>query len=169
MAPGVRFTGIYPGQLNERRMRDALRNGMRRLARQLRQDFERTTEGWEHQVKFNEHTTVVGRLDQVGFAVDTDDPQYTWVNNGVRPHQITANRGVPMPIARYQAGTQPGRLASQAGVRAETPDYYGWDVWHPGIEARAFDQTLADLWDGVLAARVQEIMDDVRDASDHAI
>lgn len=169
MPVGVRFRGIYPDKLNERAMRSALRNRMRSLARQLRRDFEGTTEGWKHQVHFRESTEVSSYTDAVGFAVTTDDQVYAWVNNGVREHQITANNGVPMPIARYRAGTQPGSLDSEAGVRAEKPDYYGWDVWHPGIEAREFDQLLADEWQGIFEEAVEEVMQDVRDASGHSI
>lgn len=130
-------------------IKQAIRNQLQDSAWDVLQLFRRTTQGWKNKPdfrgKFFENTKRIGVF--VGPYGNTKATRvYRIVNQGAPPHRIPRN-GFSMMRFReyYQAGTRPGRLISSEGF-SHGRWRVAFAVAHPGIEPRAFDQTIADVY-----------------------
>lgn len=116
-------------------------------------DFEATTQGWEHNVAF----TATAERD--GYTVGTDDEIYGYVDQGTRPHVI-----VGAPVLRFQSGYKPKtapRVIGSGGGGATGGIVYTRRVNHPGTEAREFSQTIAEKWQRELPLLINEALGDI--------
>lgn len=117
----------------------AVERGLDELALEGKTLFEQTTRTWETDVDFT-----VGDDGDLGKEIFTDNEIYGYVSNGTRPHTITARNG---PALAFQIGhtakTVPGALAARSGGRGG-PLARPVTVQHPGIEAREFDEAVAE-------------------------
>lgn len=167
------FKLIKPARLRDDAMRLTLLNAMRKAARAIRKDFEKTTETWAHKPKFEELISLTGPGPVV--LVGTDDEIYGYVDKGTRPHEIWAGS--------YTGKSDKETLAFRTGHKAKTqprvidsgPGGSSGDlvfpimVHHPGTEAREFDVTIAKQWDGAFKRRMESAMVEAREKSGHAI
>lgn len=115
----------------------------RRIADQIRRDFDKTVSTWEKKPKF----TVKRVRDSSGtiiFEASTDDEIYGYVTLGTPPHTIPA-KNAPFLVFRYPHGakTTPNLLTSKAGFLGDN-----WakrlSVQHPGTEPRNFHKIIAE-------------------------
>lgn len=117
-------------------------------AEQIRKDFKKTTKNWKVQVDFK--VTRKRKGGSYTFAAFTDNEIYGYVNDGTKPHLITA-KNAPFLVFSYPSTpkTQPNVLKSGKGKRGNK-----WaskkQVKHPGTKARNFDKIIAkrfrDRW-----------------------
>jgi hypothetical protein len=167
------FKLIKPQRLRDNKMRLTLLNAVRKAARDIQKDFEKTTETWEHKVKFESLVSLTGPGPVV--LVGTDDEIYTYVDKGTRPHEIWAGaytgKSDKTSLA-FRTGhtpkTQPRVIGSGPGGTSGDL-VYPIMVNHPGTEAREFDVTIAAKWDGAFKRRMEDAMVDAGKESGHAI
>lgn len=119
------------------------------VAGEIRHDFEKTTESWDHAVEFVEHVTKDAR--GITISVSTDDEIYNYVNGGTKPHAIPKVAGGKRlrfqwdGPGSYQAKTRPGTIGSGPG--GSSGPYVSFkSVWHPGTEPRNFDMAIYERW-----------------------
>jgi len=182
----------------QKRLRDAL-DEVGKLGVEL---YKRTVVGWEYAPKFRVDTSdltaekmtvrVTGAGSQPipgekGEDGTTAEDIYNYVDQGTRPHVITAKikttldaaeeygtvlvgAGQPMLVFRrdYFPRTQPGSLgsgpSSESGPFVQKPE-----VHHPGIMPRGFSRTIEKLLRTALVARAQEaIKQGVKDIDKNA-
>jgi len=164
---------IKPSTLNQDKMRLAFLNAMRKQATEIKREFEKTTESWEHEVKFE--STVGLRRTPPGpeVLVWTDDEIYGYVNDGTRPHPIFPVRA---RMLRFQWGgkgsytpkTTPRVIGSKSGGPSG-PVVHRPYVQHPGTEARHFDEEIQKQHEPKFKRAMEKAMSDARKASGHAI
>jgi hypothetical protein len=116
-------------------------------------DFEVTTQTWEHKPDFVTNATPGKR------QVYTTDKIYKYVNDGTKPHIITAKNakqlvfGVP-----YGAKTTVQVIGSGQGSKGRTI-VRKKSVQHPGNEAREFTVVIAEKWAEQLPVTMQRAID----------
>lgn len=167
------FKTIKPERLKDDKMRLTLLNAVRKAARDIRKDFEKTTRTWEHKPKFEEVVSLTGPGPVA--LVGTDDKLYRWVDEGTKPHEIWAGA--------YTGRSQHRHLAFREGFEPKTiprvidsrqggtwgPYRYAPMVHHPGTEARQFDKTIAETWESKFKRRMEQAMSEAAKDSGHAI
>lgn len=161
------WKAIRPATLKKDAMRLALLNELRSVGRDIRADFEKTTETWEHKPKFE----MLISLSQPGptVLVDTNDAVYGYVSKGTRPHLIFPKRAKALRFpGTYAAKTTPGVIASKPGG-SRGAVVYSQGVAHPGTKARKFDEEIAKKWEKPFKRRMEAGMKKARQASGHAI
>lgn len=170
------FKTIKPNRLKDKRMRMLLLNAMRRAGTQIRKEFGKTTETWEHKPKFEQVVSLTSPGPVI--LVDTDDKIYQWVSAGTRVGKD------PYPIiAGYWTGkSQAKALCFQSGYTAKTtPDVIGSGesshsgdvivrkaVMHPGVEPRNFDKIIQKEWEPKFKRLMEEAMREAAKESGHA-
>lgn len=125
--------------------------------------FRHTVDGWEHKPTFK-GTQKITR-NSISMSVGPSGPhadQYALVNSGSPPHvigKVLANqRGGLLRFQRgYRSASRPRMLSGRAKSRFG-PYVGAVQVNHPGFEAREFDATIAELFEPVFAADMQEAM-----------
>lgn len=116
--------------------------------------FQNTTRTWQHKPTFE--TIKQPR----GWAIKTTDQIYNWVDQGTRPHTITA-KNVPFLVFRYpyRSATVPNVISSRAAARGNN-----WarkrSVQHPGTEARNFTDIIIRRLQQRAANRVRQALND---------
>lgn len=128
-----------------RKLPGVINDVMYNVAVDVRDDFEKTTATWQHQVVF-----AIARVG-TGYVVSTSDEVYGFVDLGTRPHRIEG------PLAfqgNYVAKTQP-RVIGSSGGGASGPMVYAQGVDHPGTQARKFSETILKKWEKETPKRVQ--------------
>ena len=158
---------IKPARLKEDAMRLALLNGMRRIGRLMKKDFEKTVATWKNKPKFEILISLAGVGPTV--VVDTNSVIYAYVTKGTDEHIILPRRAKALRFAgTFTAKTVPGVIDSRAGG-SSGPDVFSRGVVHPGTEARNFDKLIAKKWQGPFRDEMHRIMKEVREASGHAL
>lgn len=111
----------------------------------LKELFGQSVEGWQNPPEWSQKQTVAQTyISMQVYASGENAKQYAIVNEGSPPHVIRPRRSKFLRFQTgYKAGTSPGSLHSTAFVRSGSFVSAG-EVNHPGFEARAFDQTVAD-------------------------
>jgi hypothetical protein len=136
------------------KMRRAIRNGMEAAAKAAKADFGVTTQTWEHQPEFT-----IERPSDFERIIGTDDEIYGYVDQGTKPHVITAKPGKALVfLAGGRPKTVPKAIRSNKGATGNTI-VYTKQVQHPGTEAREFTETIGEKWDERLAETVQRAID----------
>lgn len=113
----------------------------RRIADQIRRDFEATVRTWEKKPTFR--VLRVKKGDAIHYDVFTESAIYGYVDKGTKPHDIYPKATNPTGRlwfrAPYRAKTTPNLLSSKAGGLAKNAKLYTAEmVHHPGTEARNF-------------------------------
>lgn len=116
--------------------------GNRRIADQIKRDFERTTRTWTKKVTF--FVTKKKSGAEIVWFAGTENKVYGYVSLGTIPHTIRAKNA---PYLRFQTGykakTTPNVLGSGQGGASGA-----WvqtvEVHHPGTDARNFHVIIAD-------------------------
>lgn len=127
--------------LDEAKLKRAIKNTMTARAKDIKIDFDVTTQTWNTRPKF----TISGRGVDAR-EIKTDSEIYHFVNGGTKAHIITAKN---VPVLSFQSGynakTAAKQIASKQGgpygPRVQTPA-----VQHPGTEAREFDLVIVEKW-----------------------
>lgn len=116
-----------------------------KTAPKLKALFKETTEGWEHKPDWSERQSI-GRdyISMTVFVSGEHAEQYRIVNNGAPAHIITPRSARMLRFRTgYVAGTRPRSLTSRAKQRFG--NYISTrSVNHPGLEARQFDEVVAE-------------------------
>lgn len=114
--------------------------------------FQATTRTWKHQPAFIPSPTVRG------WKIDTNSQIYQWVDQGTRPHIISA-KNAPFLTFRYpyQAATKPRWISSRQAALGKN-----WarkkSVNHPGTEARNFTDEIMKRIQTRAANKVREAL-----------
>ena len=136
----------------------AERNTLEDLRQGIRADLAKVTATWEHQPVFFEQKqrAEAGYLFAGEIRITTNDRIYRFVDQGTRPHIITARPGHVLAFqAHYTRKTYPGFITSTASGRSG-PLIFRRSVRHPGTKPRKFTETIMRKWQqqaGTLMAR----------------
>ena len=135
-----------------KKMLRAIKNGLDAAAKGATVDFKVTTQTWEHKPGFSTDASQDDRR-----IVGTDDEIYGYVNDGTRPHVITAHGKALAFQGGYRAKTRPHVIGSGGG--ASGPTVYRQRVMHPGTQPRSFDKAIAEKWQEQLSIIMQRAID----------
>ena len=145
----------------------------------MKQDFQKTTKTWEHDVQFE--TVISLRQPGPSVLVGTDDEIYGYVNDGTGGK----GKGPTYPIPKvpkvkgalrfrwggkgsYKAKTKP-RIIGSAPGGPSGPWVSFKQVQHPGTKARKFDEVIEKKWKSAFKTRMEKAMRDAAKASGHGI
>jgi hypothetical protein len=158
---------IAPKKLDIEGMIQALADAVIAYTADVKDDFEKTTETWEHRVRFVEHLQVGPNV--IESSVLTDDEIYGYVDRGTRPHLILPVRAKALRFqSGYKAKTVPNVIGSQAGGPFGD-DVFSLGVRHPGTEPRNFDRNIYDKWKPIFKQRMLAAMKVAAKVSGHEI
>lgn len=160
----LRFKVIQPRALNTARMRSVLTKALHEAAEDIRRDFERTTSTWNHKPAFKVINT--STRDRLSERIETDDPIYTMLSVGTRPHIIRPRtaRALSFRGGPYTAKSVPGTLAARSGGSSGGQVAVKF-VMHPGTKARNFPETVAREWRKKFPDRMQDALNKAAKAS----
>lgn len=129
-----------------------------KTAPRLKELFEKTTKGWEHDVRFVQHQEI--RSYSISMTVSTTNWRYVLVNSGSPSHPIFPRRRKMLRFQRgYTAATRPRILDSRAKVRSGGYEDYESIPNHPGFKPREFDQVIAETHEPEFERDMQEAFD----------
>lgn len=164
-APLIVMKGIKPSKLKGD-FRLAFMNAMRKSAKEITADFEKTTQTWDHKPKFESVISLTGPGPTV--MVGTDDLVYKFVDEGTKAHEIVPKRpgGVLVFPGTFSAKTIPGVIGSRAGYKGgeiiKRPR-----VHHPGTEARRFTEVIKGKWEKRFKSDMEDVMREAARDSGH--
>lgn len=168
MPTQLKFRGVVPKDINTKAMRFALLNGLRKVRTQMLEGFHRTTESWEHQPRFiGSDPSLAGGIPTI--SVETDDDQYTIVNEGSPRHPIfprSDDYGLFFH-SEYTAKTAPGVIDSWEGGPGER-DTFRDSVDHPGFPGRHFDVAIGETLQIFFLEVMEEAMEEAARKSGYA-
>ena len=147
----VNAIAIVPKLIPVAALKAAVDACLNETANQVRDDFQRTTATWTHDVAFTVVTRPWERM------ILTQDAIYGYVNKGTRPHTITAKGRALVFQVPYAAKSSPGIVASRSGSKGGQT-VYTRQVNHPGSAARDFDKTIAETYLALFPARMQQYL-----------
>lgn len=134
---------IKPQKMNVDAIRAEIEAALEKEGKEVKQRYEKTTATWKHKPKFEILTDVSG--DEAQVLVGTDDEIYGYVDQGTRPHVISARRA---PTLAFQTGfqpkTKPRQIKSYRGKKFG-PRVFPRQVRHPGTKAREFSDRIAEM------------------------
>jgi hypothetical protein len=159
---------IKPKRLNDKAFFDELKAEMNRVAKEINDDYRKTTQTWKHKPQFVTLTdTSRGELT---IAVLTDDEIYGYVDEGTKgPYVIRPKRARALRFPGvFRAKTSPGVIGSTSGFKGGD-NVYAKQVIHPGIKARNFSKTIEKKWSSRYKRRMEKAMKRAVKKSDHAI
>ena len=165
------FKEIKPEKLNDAAMWYELQAAILKVADEMEDDFKKTTETWEHPVKFEKITDV---SENMSILVGTDDEIYGYVDKGTRPHKIYPKRqGGKLYFkwggsGSYRAKTTPNVIGSQGGGSSGDMVAFPY-VNHPGTKARNFDKIIQKKWQVRFKRRMEDAMKRAAEKSGHKI
>lgn len=138
------------GLIDIGRLRTALEDGLEDSAQKVYTNLQKPTSTWQTKVAFQIKAIANGR------TISTSNEIYGYVSGGTRPHVIRAKnaRYLNFPSASSPK-TSPGSLDSGAGSRGPA-DTFRRQVFHPGTEARKFDEAAAKIARVEYPKRMQE-------------
>ena len=165
MAVSVKIKVTVPKQILsvEAVMREIEHTMSTKTARDIRNLFEKTTEGWSNtmnpssgfdEVRWNTQTHFGPTRNSV--EVFTNSKKYAIVNEGSPPHTIVPRREKMLRFRTgYRAATTPKVIGSHAPSRFGDVVGAGM-VNHPGFEARKFDETIAEEYTPTFEKDIQD-------------
>ncbi len=147
---GLEVIKLPGGLFDETSFRRVIRNIRAARAKDIKIDFDVTTQTWSNPPK--------AKIELIGDTVANifiADERYTWVNEGTRPHPIPKTGTARLVFqANYKAKTVVRTIASTTGGPFG-PTVYARAVEHPGTEARKFDEVIAEKWNRLLPGIVE--------------
>ncbi len=150
----MRHIKIKGDMIDGKKLERAIENALTGEAKAVKVDFDVTTQTWKHRPEF---TIDKGEGRR---TVATDDEVYGYIDDGTRPHIITA-KSPNKPLTFGVGGspkTAPRVIGSRAGTKGGTP-VRAQVVHHPGSAPRDFSETIARKWDDLLPDAVQRAID----------
>jgi hypothetical protein len=147
---------IIPKKLiaDPKRMARVLTNGLNGVQKDIKIDFDVTTQGWDEEVEFTTSSPSTWTR-----RTATSNKIYGYVNDGTRPHRIVPKGGGVLRFnAPFRAKTVPGRIMSGPGS-AGGAEVFSRGVNHPGSAPRNFDKTIKEKWDKQFATVMQRAID----------
>jgi hypothetical protein len=149
-------TVIIPKKLSldPKKMAQVLTNTMNSTARAIQTDFNVTVQTWADKPTF-----AIASPTPSTRAIGTDDPIYTMLNEGTRPHEIAPHGNVLAFRTPFRAKTVPRQIASGPGRNGGNVVFTRKPIHHPGTEAREWDTTIAAKWDRQFAGIMQRAID----------
>lgn len=137
-------------------VREALLNETRSIGRAMAKDLSAVFQTWAERptVQMKIHLT---RTDpQAGVEVYVDDPIAFMLNKGTKRHYVAPNKA---PRLAWQVGftskTLPRQLKSRKGGKYGNVWATSMGHWIRGVEARKWDEALAEKWDKEAEQRLQ--------------
>lgn len=128
-------------------------NTMTAEAKNIKVDFDVTTQTWNRRPKFVIRGTKFAR------QIKTDSKIYGYVNDGTRPHVIVPRSAKMLSFRTgYKAKTIVRQIASRAGG-ASGGRAVAKVVNHPGTKARKFDEAIKEKWDKLFPQILQRAID----------
>ena len=164
----VVWKGVKPAKLKQDTFRLAALNAMRKMAREITADFQKTTATWEHKPVFEQVISLAGGGPQV--LVGTDDEIYRYVDEGTKPHDIVPKHpgGILVFPGTFTSKTMPGVIGSRAGYKGgeiiKRPR-----VHHPGTEARRFTEVIKGKWESRFKSDMEDVMKAAARDSGHGV
>lgn len=131
----------------------ALTNTLNGVAKDIKLDFDVTTQTWKHRVEFPIASPSAYRR-----IVATDDEVYGFVNDGTRPHTIRPKGKMLRFNTPFKAKTLPNQIMSGPGS-VGTNEVFSRGVQHPGTAPRKFDVAIKEKWDKEFAVIMQRAID----------
>lgn len=143
--PALVWKAIKPSKMRAPGVRAEVRNSARRMATQIKQDFDKTVKTWTRKPKFEKITSTAG--GNVAVLVGTDNEIYGYVSRGTKPHRIEP-KNAPFLVFQtgYKAKTTPNVIGSTVGGPTG-PTVRAKGVTHPGTDARNFDEVITKKWE----------------------
>ena len=110
-----------------------------------RRDLKKTVKTWENKPTFKVSVKVDTPSQPVyTVRVWTDYKVYKWLDEGTKPHEIVSVFTSMLRFHEgYNAKTQPGVIDSRSGGEYGE-NVFKEEVWHPGVEARNFYETISE-------------------------
>lgn len=150
--------------LDSREIMEEIRHVMEtKTRRDIKNLFEKTTEGWSNQMnpKSGFGEVVFQSRDHFGSSemsvtVYTRSQKYILVNAGARSHTIAPRRAKMLRFQTgYRSATSPRRIGSMSPARFGR-FISARMVNHPGFEARDFDEAIAEHYAPVFERDIQD-------------
>lgn len=161
---------ISPTTLQVQAMRLAFLNAMRKVATQIKADFEKTTATWKTKVKFEIQISLAGGIQ---VEVFTTNEIYGYVDEGTEAHIIEA-KNAPFLVFKwggpgsYSPKTKPGVIGSTGSSQSGTKRAFA-AVIHPGNAPRGFTKEIQRIWQTKFEIAMDATMIKVAQASGHAL
>lgn len=116
-------------------------NTMTALAKDIKVDFDVTTQTWEHRPKVTiEGSGIAPREIAVAGEV------YAMLDAGTKPHLIRPRRGRVLRFRTpFRSKTVPNQIMSRGGSQGAT-EVWARAVRHPGTKPRNWAKTIAAKW-----------------------
>lgn len=177
MPSAVVIKVIKPKRFDDKAMTERLRYHAKKVAGEMRKDYEETTKTWQHKPEFKETVSAGKGLGGIVAEVSTTDEIYGYVDQGTGQ---AAGHGGKYPITPKKPGgrlafpsifspkTTPKVLGSSSGSHGPV-DTFRQIVMHPGIKPREFSKTIEIKWTPRFKQRMQAAMNDAAKASGHKI
>jgi hypothetical protein len=163
---------IKPQRLRQDAMRLELLNGIRRVTKGVKTDFEKTTSSWDEEVIFEEQISLAGGPQGEVF---TTNKIYGYVDKGTPAHDIWAgyytgksDKKTLAFSSRSTPKTTPGIIGSGPGSVGKT-DTYTPHVRHPGGRPRNFSKEIEKIWQPKFKRETEATMSKVAKASGHSL
>lgn len=138
----IKLTPIKPRttQQNLARVEAAIKEAFQQAAKELVEDFQKTTATWDHQPR---PTLTISRQ---GVEARIDDKVWGMLDKGTRPHTIRARRAKALAFASgYTAKTRPDSLFARSGGPSGGT-VFAREVQHPGTKPRRWSIRLKSKW-----------------------
>jgi len=164
----VTLKKIIPPKLDTAAMRQALHDGVTEAALEIYEDFLKTVNTWNDKPEFT--VSIKDSRKKFTATVQTADKIYAYVSLGTRPHIIRPKRrgGVLRFKSLYRAKTVP-RFVGSVNGGASGDDLYSTIVYHPGTEAREFEEAIAEELEEKFAEIMEAAMDEAAAESGHSL
>lgn len=138
-------------RLNSKRIQQEIERELDKIAKEAKDDFERTQSTWKHKARF------VIRSSRGVREVKTAETPYVFVDFGTKPHIIRPKTANALAFnANSKAKTRPGVLTSGPGNPGGPKVIRKTAIKHPGTKAREFSQMIGEKWDRVFKRRMDE-------------
>lgn len=134
--------------------RRAIDNALTGAAKGARVDFNTTTRTWDDRPEF-----AITTPEPFVREVSTDDPIYSMLNVGTKPHDIEAKNAPFLQFTYpFRSKTVPNDIRSRKGSKGKR-----WArkrrVKHPGTKARNWTKVIKAKWDRQLPIILQRAID----------
>lgn len=152
----VKAIATQPNLLSPQEFLKAVETGLDLAAEEVRGEFEKTVETWQHRPSFT-----VTASQPLQRTIQTEDQIYSWVNQGTEGRFIEPATKLALRFTRpFAPKTQANVIGSYGGSRGDRV-IYATRVWNPGIFPRSFDETIARAWtnDNTLGRMIQSQID----------
>jgi len=157
------FEAVVPVPLRSPQMMSVIHKELKKAAKEIKKDFSKTTRTWKHRPRMEMRIGAVKQLMLGGAALDMDVGPwehhryydiYTYVDLGTKgPYPIPKPGNTTAKTLHfrwggygsYRAKTSRRVLGAKSGGPTG-PMVSFKHVTHPGIEGRAFSETIAVKW-----------------------